>query len=99
MTRKFLAIGTRRPHATADAIAPYSRHEMTTVWRDYLNGTIRELYQRADGSGVVMVVEAEDEAAVQAMLDKLPLSQAGFLDTQVIGLAPFALWSALFREP
>lgn len=96
MSRKFLAIGAPRAHARPDALAPLMVAEIEAVWRDYASGLIREIYERADQPGVVMVCEADDRSAVEEMLANLPLAQAGFLDTQVIEVKPFGLWQTLF---
>ncbi len=99
MSRKFIAIGGPRANATPDAAAPLMIPEIQAVWRDYAGGLIREIYERADQRGVVMVCEAEDRSEVEEMLANLPLAKAGFLDTQIIELKPFELWQTLFQKP
>lgn len=98
MSKKFIAIGAPRPNATPDATGPLMVQEIEAVWRDYSRGLIREIYERVDQRGVVMVCEANDRAEVEEMLTNLPLAKAGFLDTQVIELSPFGLWQTLFRN-
>jgi hypothetical protein len=98
MSKKFIAIGGPRANATPDMTASLMIPEIQAVWRDYTSGLIREIYERADQRGVVMVCEAEDRIEVEEMLARLPLAKAGFLDTQVIELKPFELWQALFEE-
>ncbi len=99
MSKKFIAIGGPRANATPDATVPLMIHEIQAVWRDYTGGLIREIYERADQRGVVMVCETEDRTEVEEMLANLPLAKAGFLDTQVIELKPFELWQVLFKKP
>ena len=98
MSRKFIAIGGPRANATPDATGSLMVPEIEAVWRDYARGLIREIYERVDQRGVVMVCEAEDRFEVEAMLANLPLAKAGFLDTQVIELKPFELWQTLFER-
>jgi hypothetical protein len=98
MSQKFIVIGGPRAHATPDATAPLILAEIKAVWRDYQRGLIREIFERSDQRGVVMVCEADDRSEVEEMLANLPLVKAGFLDTQVIGVKPFGLWSALFAS-
>ncbi len=99
MSKKFIAIGGPQPNATPDATGPLMVPEIEAVWRDYSRGLIREIYERVDQRGVVMVCEANDRSEVEAMLANLPLAKAGFLDTQVIELKPFRLWQTLFQKP
>lgn len=99
MSRTFIAIGAPRASATPEATAPLMIPEIEAVWRDYTRGLIREIYERADQRGVVMVCEADDRTEVQTMLENLPLAKAGFLDTQIIEIKPFELWQTLFQSP
>ena len=99
MSKTFIAIGAPRANATPDATGPLMVPEIEAVWRDYARGLIREIYERVDQRGVVMVCESESHQEVEEMLANLPLAKAGFLDTQVIELKPFGLWQTLFRKP
>jgi hypothetical protein len=98
MSKKFIAIGGPRPSATPDATAPLMVEEIEAVWRDYAGGLIREVYERVDRRGVVMICEAEGRSDVEEMLAGLPLAKAGLLDTQVIELKPCTLWQTLFSR-
>ena len=98
MSKKFIAIGAPRANATPEATGPLMVPEIEAVWRDYARGLIREIYERADQRGVVMICEAEDRSQVEEMLANLPLANAGLLDTQIIELKPFSLWQTLFRS-
>src|SRR3974390_2572465 len=98
MSRKFIAIGGPRANATPDATGPLMVPEIEAVWRDYSSGLIREIYERADQRGVVMVCEATDRSEVEEMLANLPLAKARLLDIQIIELKPFGLWQTLFRK-
>ena len=73
--------------------------EIEAVWRNYSRGLIREIYERVDQRGVVMVYEALNRAEMERMLASLPLAEAGFLDIQLIELKPFGLCQTLFRKP
>jgi hypothetical protein len=99
MSKKFIVIGGPRANATPDATAPLMIPEIEAVWRDYARGLIREIYERSEQRGVIMVCEAEDRSEVEEMLANLPLAKAGFLDTQIIELKPFGLWQTLFKGP
>lgn len=95
---RFIAIGAPRAAATRERLQPLMRAEIETVWRAYRSDLIREIYERADSPGVVMICEAESADTVEQMLASLPMSEAGLLDTQVIALKPFEMWTALFSE-
>jgi hypothetical protein len=82
MSTKFIVIGGPRANATPEATAPLMIAEIEAVWRDYTSGLIREIHERSDQRGVVMVCEADHRSEVEEMLENLPLAKAGFLDTQ-----------------
>lgn len=98
MSRKFIVIGAPRAQAMSDQLAPLMIPEIEAVWRDYRSGLIREIYERIDRQGVVIICEADDPAAVHAMVDGLPLYAAGLLDVSVLEVGPFALWETLFNR-
>ncbi len=56
----------------------------------YASGLLRQVWQRADTPGAVLLWEAASEAEVRAAVESLPLFQAGMLDVQVVvGLEPY----------
>lgn len=80
MTQKFVITGAPRPEATPAAMAPHMKDEIDYVWRHYESGLIREIYERGDARGVIMVLEASTAAEVQGFIADLPLVKEGFLD-------------------
>lgn len=98
MTRKFLIMGEAKPDASREAMDRLMVEEIRTVWRAHQTGLLREIYHRADKSGVVIILEAEDLEHAESFVKSLPLDEAGFLTTKVIELRPFELWSVLFGE-
>lgn len=98
MSRKFIVVGAPRPHGDAASLSPLMVPEIEAVWRGYRSGLIREIYERADKRGVVMICEADDRAEVEAMAAGLPLTEAGFLDIEIMEIKPFGLWQTLFRD-
>jgi len=97
MTGKYLVLGSPKAHVTRAATAPHMVPEIETVWRQYLNGDLREIYQY-DG-GVVIILEAVSQAAAEGLVAELPLAQAGLIETRVIALQPFKMWDVLFANP
>jgi hypothetical protein len=83
------------------ALSPDRRRELgvaeaTRTWELYRAGVIREMSWRVDRDDVVLVLEAEDPAAAEAVLSTLPLVEAGAISFQVLGLRPYDGWQRLF---
>ncbi len=68
------------PHLAAEA------KEALTMWAD---DDIRELYSRVDGKGAVIVFEAADGDAADALMQRLPLVQAGLLTYELYPVKPY----------
>jgi hypothetical protein len=98
MSQRFLITGAPRPHATPAAMGPHMKAEIDYVWRHHESGFIREIYERGDALGVIMVLEAASPAEVKTFIDELPLVKAGFLDVQFMSLKPFSMWNVLFAS-
>lgn len=93
---KMLAMNKPLPGATLDAILAIADQELARDWDLYQSGLYREMYERADGQGSVLVLEADDVATAQAALDSLPMVKAGLIAFDVIPLVPFAVLDRLF---
>ena len=68
----FLAIS----HNTGDP-TPYLAAEAEQTRELARQGALRTVLLKADWSGAVLLLEAGDQAAARALLDTLPLVQAG----------------------
>jgi len=56
----------------------------------YMQGRVRQVWRRADGSGVVSLWEANSAEEVRAGFEKLPFAQAGMIELEaVIALEPY----------
>ena len=87
-TTRILAIGTINQGvdpAAARAILPT---EVRETVRLYLDGKIDQWYSLEDRRGVVFILNVTDPAEAHALLDKLPLGQAGLMEFQLIPLGP-----------
>ena len=77
-------------HATGaftdfDAIGPYLEEEMRVVAELNAEGVIKSVYRRlTDGSGVFMIVEADDPGDANKRLGRLPLVANGLLTFQFV---------------
>jgi muconolactone delta-isomerase len=93
---KILAVIDVREGTDAEQLEPYRAAEARYAWARYAEGTFREIYHRSDKLGAVVLLEVEDFGAAAALLDELPMLRAGFLEYELIGLAPFTILADLF---
>ncbi len=54
----------------------------------YLDGRIQQWYAKADGRGVIFILNVSDGAAAKALMDGLPLSKENLATYEYIGLGP-----------
>lgn len=72
------------------------REEASRAWALHQEGAIRELYFRADRSEAVLVLEAADLAAAQAVLSELPLVRERLIDFELVPLSAYPGFARLF---
>ena len=89
-TTAVLVILTAKANVNREQIAKILPDEVRATVRLYLDGKIRDWYSRADGRGVVFVMDTKDPAEAEALLNALPLGKEGLMDHQVVPLAPLA---------
>ena len=65
----------------------------------YLNGRIREWYSRADGRGVVLLLDTRDVAEAQAIMEGLPLAKQNLMDHEYIAVGPLLPLRLLMANP
>ena len=64
--------------------------EFEAVRGHYMNGVLRQIWLRADGSGGVILAEAESAEIVAETFATLPMVRAGVLQKpEVVALAPY----------
>ena len=93
---KILAMEVEIEGATPEQFALHLNLEARRVWELYQNGTIREIYFRADRSEAVLILECADANEAQAALESLPLVQAALIRFDVIPLVPYPGFARLF---
>jgi hypothetical protein len=98
-TTKLLAIGSFTAKATPDVSMPILPSEVRETVRLYLDGKIDQWYVKQDQSGVVFVMNLTDPQEAHALLDKLPLGQAGLMTFQFIPLGPISPLRLLLSGP
>ncbi|MBK8021279.1 MAG: superoxide dismutase [Chloroflexi bacterium] len=94
---KLLALERELSTLSADD-QPHLKAEAGRVWTLVQQGVVREIYFRADQHTAVLILECEDAAAARAVLDTLPLVQAGLIDFDIIPLAPYDGFARLFAS-
>jgi hypothetical protein len=90
LTTKVLAIGTWTAKATPETRPAIMPSEARDTMRLLLAGKIDQWFAKIDGSGAVFLMNVTDPAEAHALLEKLPLGQAGMMTFQLIPVGP--LW-------
>ena len=95
---KILAMEVEAENIQPEQYRPHLKAEARGVWELYQNGTIRELYFRADRSEAVLILECQDVGEAQEKLRSLPLVQAGLITFEIIPLVPYPGFARLFSD-
>ncbi|HAJ35662.1 MAG TPA: superoxide dismutase [Chloroflexi bacterium] len=94
---KILAIERAAPGADFSAFTPeLARAEAWQAWTLYQEGSVRELYFRADKTEAVLVLECADVEEAAATLATLPMVQAGLITFELIPLKAYPGFARLF---
>ena len=95
---KVLAVVSLAASADLSEVRRLLVEELRGSWTLFSENIVREAYMTDDPSRVVFVLEAEDLAAAEGRLQKLPLVKSGAFTLQLIELRPFANWARLFAD-
>ena len=95
---KILAIEKEVPHTTGADFEPHLNAEAAKVWELYQDGTIREIYFHQDITTAVLILECEAVEEAQAVLNTLPLVEAGLITFDILPLVPYPGFARLFAE-
>lgn len=79
---------TIRPGADRAQIGKTMADEVRETLKAYLDGKIQQWYARADGRGVVFILNAASVADARAVMDSLPLAKAGLVNLEFTALGP-----------
>jgi hypothetical protein len=69
--------------------------EVRATLKLYLDGRIHQWYARADGRGVMFILNATDTAAAKALMEDMPLSQGNLANYEYIPLGALTPLRAL----
>lgn len=92
---QILALNKPTPTATLEQLMAMVNQEAARGWELYKTGLYRQMYNRADTPGVILMLEAEDIATAQAALNTLPMVEAGLIEFDLIPLKPFEVFNVL----
>ncbi len=98
-TTDVMVVITRKPGVQPEQFAKVMPQEVRATVRLYLDGKIRQWFQRSDGKGVVFILPATTVADAEAVMDTLPLAQAHLIDHEYVPLSPLGPLGALLGPP
>ena len=99
LTTKVLAIGSWTAKATPESRPRIMPSEARDTMRLELAGKIDQWFAKIDGSGAVFLMNVKDPAEAHALLEKLPLGQAGMMTFELIPVGPLWPLGLLLGEP
>jgi hypothetical protein len=92
-----MVILTVKAGVTREQVMGVMPAEVRQTVQLYLNGKIREWYSRADGRGVVLLLDAGDVAEARAIMDGLPLRN--LMDHEYVAVGPLLPLRLLMANP
>ena len=98
-TTGVMVILTAKAGVTREQVMAVMPAEIRQTLRLYLNGKIREWYSRADGHGVVLLLDTGDVTEAQAIMEGLPLAQQNLVDQEHIAVGPLLPLRLLMANP
>ena len=96
-TTRILAIGTLTAKANAETLKPVLPTEVRQTVQLYLDGKLDQWFVKQDQTGVVFVLNVTSTAEAHALLENLPLGQAGLMEFQLIALGPLKPLGVLLK--
>ena len=94
-----MVILTAKAGTTREQVMATMPAEIRRTVQLYLDGQIREWYSRADGRGVVLLLNTRDVAEAQAIMEDLPLAKQNLMDHQYIAVGPLLPLRLLTGNP
>jgi len=86
---KVVVVATRKEGAKPEEFAPYLEEEANHALRMYRDEIVREIYNRTDGKGAIVVLECKDEEHAKQLVGELPLAKVGLLSFEIYGTKPY----------
>jgi hypothetical protein len=79
---------TIKPGVEREKVMKVMPDEIRATVRLYLDGKIRQWYSRADGKGVVFVLDCKDVAEATSVMEALPLAKERLVNLEFTALTP-----------
>ncbi|MBD2465690.1 hypothetical protein H6G89_32385 [Oscillatoria sp. FACHB-1407] len=95
---QFLILARIAPGIATEQVLPHVKAEAEAVWQRYSAETVRSFYYIADMSGAVLLCEAPDLQAMQAIASEFPMAKAEALAFEILPLKPYTGLEALFAK-
>src|ERR1043165_2510777 len=95
---QFLMIATITSDAPKKDVIAQIRQEALAAWKLWESEIVRSVYFKADMSGAVMIMEAENIEEINTALDTLPMVHAGLLSPEIMPLKAYTGWEKLFAK-
>ena len=83
-----LVMLTIKPGVEREKVMKVMPDEIRATVRLYLDGKIRQWYSRADGRGVVFVLDCKDVAEATSVMEALPLAKERLVNLEFTALTP-----------
>ena len=77
-----------KPGVTREQVMAIMPAEIRATVQLYLDGKIREWYAREDGRGGIFLLNADDVAEAESIMESLPLAKENLLDHEYIPVSP-----------
>ena len=96
---RFFVVATRNPatpseELTSELLKTEGKQALKLMAEDF----IREIYNRTNGTGGIIVVEAASENEVQEKLGTLPMVQMGALTLEIHGVKLWRVFEEMANE-
>jgi hypothetical protein len=85
-----LVMLTIKPGVEREKVMKIMPDEIRATVRLCLDGKIRQWYSRADGKGVVFVLDCKDVAEATSVMEALPLAKERLVNLEFTALTPLA---------
>ena len=88
-----------KPAIERDRIMKVMPDEVRATVKLYLDGKIQQWYAKADGKGVVFIMNCGSVAEAKALTDELPLVKGSFAEFEYMALTPLTPLRILLAAP
>jgi hypothetical protein len=95
---QFLIIGRVKAETKIEQVLPVVKPEAAKAWEFYASDRLRSIHYIADKSGAVLLCEANNVEAINAMIAQFPMAQADVMQFEVIPLLPYTGTAELFAQ-